>query len=87
MCRRLPAIISRAWLWLWYHYITRLLILLGMPVIPVVAIAYLAFGPGETLKIIAAVTYVITIILAIIYKDYFDAGRIGKYVNRKDLNK
>jgi hypothetical protein len=77
--------IKRAWIWLWYNDITRLAVLVGLPIIPVVAISAAMFGVGNYLRVVAAVTYVMFVAWAILDNDYSNLRRIGMDEYRKKL--
>lgn len=75
----------RAWIWFWYNDITRLCVLIGVPVIPVVAATTAVFGPGEYLRTVAGVTYVLFFAWALIDNDYSNLRRIGMNEYRKKI--
>ena len=77
--------IKRAWIWLWYNDITRLAVLVGLPIIPVVAISAAMFGVGGYLRVVAAVTYVMLVAWGILDNDYSNLRRIGMDEYRKKL--
>jgi len=79
--------LKRFWIWLWYNDATRLLIILGVPVIPVVVLAGVLFGPGEYLRPVAMSAYVFTFGWAFIDNDYSNLRRIGMDEYRKKLSK
>ena len=76
---------KRAWLWIWYNDITRLCVLLGLPVLPVIMVCYLAFGPGEYLRTVAGVAYIGFFVWALIDNDYSNLRRIGMNEYRKKI--
>jgi hypothetical protein len=47
---------KRAWIWFWYNDITRICILMGMPIIPVVFTVGFIFGFDEYLRGVAQTT-------------------------------
>jgi len=69
--------LKRMWIWIWYNDITRLCILFGVPVIPVVLGLLATIGPGEYLRDIAAGTYLLLVAWAILDNDYSQLRRIG----------
>lgn len=76
---------TRAWIWLWYNDCTRLAVLFGIPVIPVVLLSAYLFGTGEYLRHVAGVTYIIFFSWAIIDNDYSNLRRIGMDEYRRKI--
>jgi len=76
---------KRTWIWFWYSDITRFCILIGVPVIPVIAIAYNIFGPGEYLRTVAGITYILFFGWALFDNDYSNLRRIGMNEYRKKI--
>jgi len=76
----------RAWIWLWYNDITRICVLIGLPVIPVIVIARVIFDQGEYLRLVAGITYVVFFGWAILDNDYSNLRRIGMDERRKNIN-
>ena len=77
--------LKRAWIWFWYNDITRMCIFLGLPVVPVVVLTGLAFGPGEYLRTVAVLTYVLFFVWALIDNDYSNLRKIGMNEYRKKI--
>lgn len=77
---------KRAWIWLWYNDATRLLILLGLPIVPVLAISIFLFGPGEYLRTVATITYIVFVGWTILDNDYTNLRRIGMNEYRKKID-
>lgn len=77
--------LKRAWIWIWYNDITRLCVLLGLPVIPVMLIAMSIFGPGEYLRTVAGAAYILFFGWAMIDNDYSNLRRIGMNEYRKKI--
>ena len=75
----------RAWIWFWYNDITRLCIILGLPVIPVIAVVAAVFGPGEYLRTVAGFTYIFIFGWALLDNDYSNLRRIGMDEHRKKI--
>jgi hypothetical protein len=69
--------LRRMWIWFWYNDITRLCILFGVPVIPVVLGLLAIFGPGEYLRDVGAGMYLLLVAWAILDNDYSQLRRIG----------
>lgn len=76
---------KRAWIWLWYNDITRLCVLFGLPVIPVILITILIFGTGEYLRTVSGVTYILFFGWALFDNDYSNLRRIGMNEYRKKI--
>lgn len=62
--------LKRAWIWVWYNDITRICVLLGLPVIPVLIITATVFGSGEYLRAVAGATYILFFGWALMDNDY-----------------
>lgn len=77
--------LKRAWIWIWYNDITRLCVLLGLPVIPVVVGIAAIFGPGEYLRLISGFTYVAFFGWALLDNDYSNLRRIGLDERRRKI--
>jgi len=77
---------KRAWIWLWYNNITRICVLIGLPVIPVVAVANIMFGRGEYLRLVAAMAYIFFLGWALIDNDYSKLRSIGMDEYRMKIN-
>ena len=75
----------RAWIWLWYNDITRLCVLLGLPVIPVIVVVATVFGLGEYLRTVAVISYVLFFGWALLDNDYSNLRRIGMNEYRKKI--
>jgi len=76
---------KRAWIWIWYNDITRICVIIGLPVIPVVAEAAIMFGPGEYLRTVAGMAYAFFCVWALIDNDYSNLRRIGMNEYRKKI--
>ena len=76
---------KRAWIWIWYNDITRIFVLLGLPVIPILIIVSTIFGDGEYLRVVAVVTYVVFFGWALIDNNYSNLRRIGMNEYRKKI--
>jgi len=77
--------LKRAWIWVWYNDITRICVLLGLPVIPVVLLTAMIVGPGEYLRTVAWITYILFFGWALIDNDYSNLRRIGMNEYRKKI--
>jgi len=76
---------KRAWIWFWYNNFTRICIVMGLPVLPVVVITYFIFGTTNNLRTVALVTYSIFLVWALIDNDYSNLRRIGMNEYRRKL--
>lgn len=76
---------KRAWIWFWYNDITRMCILMGLPIIPVVLAVGFIFGFGEYLRGVAMFTYAFTFGWALLDNDYSNLRRIGMNEYRKKI--
>lgn len=65
------------WIWFWYNDITRLCIIVGLPVIPIVFITAYFFGWGEYLRTVAACSYIFFFGWALMDNDYSNLRKIG----------
>ena len=77
--------IERAWIWFWYNDATRLLMLIGVPVVPVVALCAVVFGPGEYLRAVALATYGGLVGWALVDNDYSKLRKIGRDEYRRKM--
>ena len=77
--------LEHAWIWIWYNDVTRVFVLLGLPVVPIVLIVSVMFGPGEYLRTVALVTYMLFFVWMVIDNDYSKLRRIGMNEYRKKL--
>jgi hypothetical protein len=78
--------LKRAWIWLWFNDWTRMLVLLGLPILPCVFIAY-HLGMRESLKDVAVFSYLFFLCWAMTDNDYSNLRRIGMDEYRRKLNK
>jgi len=78
---------KRAWIWLWYNDITRLCVLFGLPVVPVLLFAIIIFGLCEYLRTLAVLTYVGFFVWALIDNDYSNLRKIGMDEYRRKIQK
>lgn len=76
---------KRAWIWLWYNDITRMCVLIGLPVIPAVAATAAIFGQGEYLRTVAGIAYIVFFGWALLDNDYSTLRRIGMNEYRKKI--
>lgn len=76
----------RAWIWFWYNDVTRICIIIGVPVLPASIVAYFIFGPGEHLRSVALATYTIFCGWALLDSDYSNLRRIGLDEYRRNLS-
>lgn len=79
--------LHKAWIWLWYNDITRLMVLIGVPVIPVLVLSYYVFGPGEYLRLLAGASYIVFFCWAMLDNDYSNLRRIGLDEFRNKITK
>lgn len=77
--------IIRAWIWFWYNDFTRVCVLLGVPIIPMIAFAFAIFGPGVYLRGVAITTYIVFFGWAFLDNDYSNLRRIGLDEYRKKI--
>jgi len=77
----------RAWIWFWYNDVTRLGLMLGLPIPLVLLGAYSLFGPGEYLRNVAIFSYLLGLGWAMLDNDYTQLERIGLDVYRKPLRR
>lgn len=68
---------KRLWIWLWYNDITRLSIMIGLPLIPMAIICIFLFGGGEYLRYLLLTMYTFLICWMLIDNDYSNLRRIG----------
>ncbi len=75
------------WIWFWYNTTTRFLFVLlpGHFIFSVPLMFYLNIQP-ELFKDILVFSYLLLIIIAIIYNDFSNLRKIGLDENRKKLN-
>lgn len=76
---------KRAWIWFWYNDITRICILMGLPIIPVVFTVGVIFGFDEYLRGVAMFAYTFTFGWALLDNDYSNLRRIGMNEYRKKI--
>ena len=76
---------KRAWIWFWYNDITRVCILMGLPVMPTVFAVGFFFGAGEYLRVVAMLTYALTFGWVMFDNDYSNLRRIGMNEYRKKI--
>lgn len=77
---------KRAWIWFWYNNITRLLLLVGLPIAPAIGIAYyLGIRDGEVMRGIAMFTYMLFVGWGILDNDYSNLRGIGLDEHRSKL--
>jgi len=76
---------KRAWIWFWYNDITRIFIIIGLPIIPIVLLVAYLFGTGEYLRNVALITYGFFLCWLMIDNDYSKLRRIGMDEYRKKL--
>jgi len=74
-----------AWIWLWYNDITRIFFMSGIPLIPIVYLAFILGFPVDHLRMLAMTVYAIFMILMIIFNDYSNLRRIGMNEHREKL--
>lgn len=77
--------LKRAWIWIWYNDVTRICVLMGLPVIPLIFVIAIVFGHGEYLRILALVAYGVLVGWAMIDNDYSNLRRIGMNEYRKKI--
>ena len=75
-----------AWIWFWYNDATRICIMLGVPIVPALVVAYYIFCPGEYLRWVAATTYLLFFGWAGADNDYSNLRRIGLNEYRRKMN-
>jgi len=76
---------KRVWIWFWYNDITRICILLGVPLIPV-AVALMMLGVHhETIRAVLACVYVLLFAWMLVDNDYSNLRRIGMDEYRRKL--
>ena len=76
----------RAWIWFWYNDATRICIIIGIPILPAIAVSYVIFGPGEYLRGVAMATYLFFCLWAGTDNDYSNLRRIGLDEYRRKLS-
>lgn len=80
--------LKRAWIWLWYNNVTRLLFVLVPSYLVLLIPALLHAGAsGYTLKFAIAASYSLVSLWAMLDNDYTNLERIGLDVNRRPLPK
>jgi hypothetical protein len=76
---------KRAFIWIWYNDVFRLICMMGVPVLPVfISMVVLGF-PIELVKTVTAVLYVLLIGVLWLFNDYSNLRRIGMDEYRKRL--
>ena len=68
---------KRAWIWLWYNETTRILVLIGLPILPLIMVVGTIFGPGEYLRGVAGFSYVFLFGWGMLDNDFSNLRRIG----------
>lgn len=76
----------RFWIWIWYNSYTRLCILLGFTVIPVLVFAKIFGIYGEFVIDFSVFTYIVFLFWAIIDNDFSNLRRIGLDEHRNKLD-
>ncbi len=76
---------KRAWIWLWYNDITRIICMMGIPVLPFVILMVVLGVPGEAIRFIAGLLYVSMIGVMLIFNNYSNLRRIGMDEHRNPL--
>jgi hypothetical protein len=74
-----------AWIWIWYNDITRLSFMAGIPLIPIVYLAFIFGFPPEHLKKLAMGIYALFMIWMFADNDYSNLRRIGMNEYREKL--
>lgn len=76
---------KRAWIWFWYNDITRICIITGLPIIPILLLCCYLFGTGEYLRGVAMFSYCFFVGWAFLDNDYSNLRKIGLDEYRRKL--
>ena len=75
----------RAWIRFWYNDATRILLMLGVPLLPLVALLAWLGIDGEARRGVVTMAYVLLIAWLLVDNDYSNLRRIGLDEYRKPL--
>jgi len=76
---------KRAWIWFWFNNWTRILCMIGIPLLPLVCVVGTIFGWGEYLKGVALITYSALMAWMFLDNDYSNLRRIGMNEHRENI--
>lgn len=80
-----PGWFTRKWIWFWYNDVTRFAVLLGVPVLPILAVLAYCGVEGEARRTWCLMTYFSFTCWMMLDNDYSQLRRIGLDETRKPL--